>query len=469
MRTAVLKDGRRVEVVEYDPYPHQLLLAEKIRERIKTNTGPQFFVPVWHRRAGKSSALVNILIEACCNPKTVGQYYYFYPMKDKVREHLWDNPQVLPKYLPMSQVKKKDDQRMVVYFHTGSQLIFDGSDKDPDKHRGGSGRGYVVDEYDDQQRRILDEIIRPIVEFNKGFVVLSGTPRGLKHLHEAYVAGQDPQRPQWWSSLMPANTSVDGDGNRLFTDLQLTDIKKDYERVGIGSAYNQEYLCHFNSDANQVFRKIEQVTVDDYGEPLEEEEPEPGKYYRIGCDPAITTDYWVNSVWDLHTNHEVFIERFQPMDTALGEARLEALYRKYGNAEIYMDESGLGMIIADHFRSKGIGVIPIKTAQMKERIVTNLSIKIDNMTIRLLPDTIAMEELRAFTFNRLPSGRYQFSAPTGKHDDTVIARAIAVFGIEGKLPPVRKNEWNPFEETQTGSPRSYFRKNNTYFGFKKHS
>jgi hypothetical protein len=466
MRVVTIK-GKQFEVISYNPYPHQTELTEDIKKWVTTKEGPQFFVPVWHRRAGKSSSLVNILIEHCCNPKTVGQYYYFYPMKDKVREHLWDNPSILPKFLPMSQVEKKDDQRMVVHFKTGSQLIFDGTDKDPDKHRGGNGIGYVVDEYDDQQEKIFDEIIRPIVEFNKGFVVLCGTPRGIKHLHSAYQAGQDPLNKKYKSYLLPGDTSVNGDGKRLFDDEQLLSIKNDYIRKGIGAAYDQEYMCSFNRDANQVFRKLDQVVIDEFGNPLETEEPYPGGVYRIGCDPAITFDYWVNSVFDLNTNHEVCIERFQPGDSSLGEARTEALFRKYNNAEIQMDESGIGMIIADHLRSNGISVIPVKTAQSKEKIISNLSLKIDALTIRLLPDVVAMAEMKDFSFTRIPSGRYQFSAPTGKHDDCVIARAVACIEMpeSSGIRKVSGKRW--FESDRPTAQQEYIKKNNTYFGYKK--
>ena len=422
-------DGKLLEIIEYAPRPHQSELDALIWNRIQTGKGPQFFVPVDHRRSGKSSGLINTLIKICATVEGGGQAYYLYPQQKKIREHLWDNPQILPKFLPMSQVERKDDQRMVIYFKSGWQLIFDGTDENPDKHRGGNGQIYVIDEYDDQQKRVFSEIVRPVIEANRGICVLSGTPRGMKHLHEGYVAGQDDTRPKWWSRLLSGDISLDSDHNRLISDSELAEIKHDYEADGIGPEFEQEYLCNFNTDSKAVFRKIEQVLKDENGKTLEVQEPIDGRSYRIGCDPAITTDYWVNSVFDLHTNHEVYIDRFQPMDTELGESRLEALYRKYNDAEVYLDESGLGMIIGDSLRGKGIDVLPIKTAQMKERLITNMSRKMDEMSIRLLPNKIATEELRQFSYNRLPSGKYQFMAPMGKHDDTVLARSIAVWEI----------------------------------------
>jgi hypothetical protein len=430
MKTAVI-NGSLTEIIDYNPRPHQSELDSLIWNRARCHTGPKFFVPVDHRRSGKSSGVVNSLIKLCSPkiPELVGQYYYFYPQQKKIREHIWDNPEILPKYLPMSQVQKKDDQRMVIFFKSGSQLIFDGTDENPDKHRGGNGRGYVIDEYDDQQKRVFTEIVRPIIDMNKGFAVLGGTPRGVKQLHDAYQAGQDPLRVDWWSRLLTAKDSTNADGSRLISDEELENILKDYQAEGIGETFYQEYYCKFIQGEAQVFRKLDQVVRDKFDKLLEIKEPEPNRYYVIGSDPAITHDYWVNSVIDLHTFEEVYLERFQPFDTNLGEARTEALARKYNNAVVKGDVSGIGKPIFDHLKDKGITVDPLPTGILKERLITNLSLLIDALQVRFLPDEVGMAEMRDFTFNRLPSGRYQFEAPEGKHDDVVIARALACYNI----------------------------------------
>lgn len=459
MKTATV-GGQLVEVIDYNQYPHQKHLDTRVENWAATKSGPQFFVPVWHRRAGKSSSLVNILIKQACNPSRVGQYMYLYPIQKKLREHIWDNPQILPKYLPMSQVAKKDDQRMVITFRTGSQLIFDGTDEDPHKHRGSNGVGWVVDEYDDQQPVIFDEIIRPIVRFNKGWVVLCGTPRGIKHLQEAYKAGQDPTRPQWWSELMPANVSLNADGKRLISDDELEDERRDMEAKGIGHSFRQEYLCDFNQDANSVFRRVDEVCV------LDPTEPDPARKYRIGVDPAITTDYWAMSVIDLHTFEEAHIERFQPNSTALGEARTEALARKWNNAETVVDTSGLGRPIADHLREIGLNVVDLPTGANKERLIANMSMFVDALAVKFLKDTVGREEMRAYSFQRTPLGRYQFAAPDGKHDDTVIARALALWELGSPIPlPDAPGVLNDFRQHFYGQRQDdYFARNRTHFG-----
>jgi hypothetical protein len=454
--------GRLVEIVDYSARPHQRQLAEDIENWETTKTGPQFFVNIWHRRAGKSLAHVERLIRSACNPKTVGQYYYLYPAQKKIREHIWENPGILPKLLPTSMVSKKDEQRMVIHFKTGSQLIFDGTDENPDKHRGGDGKAYVLDEMDDQKKIIFDEIIRPIVEFNKGWVAITGTPKGVLNLHEFYQAGQDPSRTQWVSSIMPATVSKNYDGSRLFTDEQLAAIQKDMVAQGIGDAFRQEYLCEFISGANQVFRKIEQVVLDEFGNKLLVQDPDPLKRYRIGVDPAITSDYWVNSVMDMHTHHEVFIERFQPMDSSLGEARTEALCRKWNMGELVIDSSGIGKPIADHMQARGLPMVYLPTGIVKQRLITNLSMLIDKLTVRFLPEPVAMAEMRDYTFERIQFGSgYRFSAPEGKHDDTVIARALVCWELPAPIPdPVTK--WNPFERPQPTNASG--RPINTFYG-----
>lgn len=466
METRII-NGILTEVIDFNPRPHQKELMKMVIDRALTKTGPQFFVPVDHRRSGKSASLVNILIQLCANPdkRMRGQYYFLYPLQDQVREHLWDNPGILPKFLPRSQVAKKDDQRMVVTFKSGSQLIFDGTDKNPQKHRGGDGKAYVLDELDDHPADLFQTIIRPVVEFNKGFAILSGTPQGLLQLHDAYLAGQDPTRPQWWSRLLPATKSYNPDGTRLITDEQLADIEKDYKAEGKQGAFRQEYLVSFEQGENTVFRRVEECTYNLHGLRLQPQEPQDGRRYLIGVDPAITSDYWANSVLDLHTLEEVCLERFQPNSTELGVARTEALSRKYNNAQIRLDSAGIGMPIYDMLISRGLSVEPLNTGVNKERLITNMQSINDALSVRFLPDPIGMGEMRDYTFNRLRiTGRYQFSAPDGKHDDTVIARALVCWELPQPLPlPNQSGVLADFRSAYYGEGRT----GNTYYGLNR--
>jgi hypothetical protein len=252
------------------------------------------------------------------------------------------------------------------------------------------------------------------------------------------------------------------------TDEQLKLIETDYRAEGKPGAFRQEYLCDFVQGENTVFRRTDEVIYDIYGQKLKEKEPIAGRFYKIGVDPAITSDFWCNSVLDLHTHEEVQLERFQPNSTDLGVSRTEALARKYNNADIVLDSAGIGLPIYDMLRAKGLSVLPLNTGVNKERLITNLTSIVDALTVRFLPDIVAMGEMRDYTFNRLPvSGKYQFQAPEGKHDDTVIARALVCWEL-GSLLPLKDQPgaMRDLRESFYGSRQSetYFQRNRTYYG-----
>ncbi|MEP7289638.1 MAG: hypothetical protein ABI947_28135, partial [Chloroflexota bacterium] len=52
--------------------------------------------------------------------------------------------------------------------------------------------------------------------------------------------------------------------------------------------------------------------------------------------------------------------------------------------------------------------------------------------VLLLNDPVQLAELQAYAMERLASGRFTYNAPSGFHDDTVIATALAVHAI-GKV------------------------------------
>jgi len=43
-------------------------------------------------------------------------------------------------------------------------------------------------------------------------------------------------------------------------------------------------------------------------------------------------------------------------------------------------------------------------------------------------------ELRAFTMERLPSGNFRYAAPSGMHDDCVMALALAWYARRSAAP-----------------------------------
>ena len=62
--------------------------------------------------------------------------------------------------------------------------------------------------------------------------------------------------------------------------------------------------------------------------------------------------------------------------------------------------------------------------QIPPRIIDELAIAFENLQIGLLDDAILIGELQAYEMEQLPGGLYRYSAPSGMHDDTVMALAL---------------------------------------------
>jgi hypothetical protein len=65
------------------------------------------------------------------------------------------------------------------------------------------------------------------------------------------------------------------------------------------------------------------------------------------------------------------------------------------------------------------------THASKVELVNTLQLAFEQMTITLPDNATLLNELQSYTMRRSPSGVYQYSAPSGAHDDTVVALALA--------------------------------------------
>ena len=76
-----------------------------------------------------------------------------------------------------------------------------------------------------------------------------------------------------------------------------------------------------------------------------------------------------------------------------------------------------------------MNVIPIKfTSDSKSNLVNALGTALERKEVTYPRDDALIAEMEAFSYKELPSGKFQYGAPDGMHDDCVIALALAVWG-----------------------------------------
>ena len=98
---------------------------------------------------------------------------------------------------------------------------------------------------------------------------------------------------------------------------------------------------------------------------------------------------------------------------------------------IYAESNSIGGPNIEALQREGLPVRPFETtASSKPPLIESLVLAFDRSEITILDDPIMTGELMAYERTITPSGRSQYSAPQGLHDDTVIALALAWHGCQ---------------------------------------
>ncbi|MBZ0296048.1 MAG: hypothetical protein K8L99_26040, partial [Anaerolineae bacterium] len=249
----------------------------------------------------------------------------------------------------------------------------------------------------------------------QGRALFLSTPYGRNWFWELFQMGLDPSQRTWRSFQY---TSYD---NPLIDADELEQIRLvTPERV-----WREEYLAEFVDDAGQVFRGVQAAAT----APLHPT-PQPGARYIGGIDWGREGDYTVIALIDADSHRMVALDRFHQVSWSLQRGRLKALYEQWQPVVIWAEANSIGSVNIEALQAEGLPVRPFQTtAQSKRPLIEGLALAIERGELALLPDQTLLGELAAYQLERLPGGGYRYGAPSGLHDDTVIATALAWHGV----------------------------------------
>jgi len=220
------------------------------------------FMEEWHRRCRKTTAAINLNIrEACRFPN--GKYGHIAPTQVQARKIIWDDPNMLKKYLPdkREMAWKMIEDRMLVKFENGSIISIGGSDK-PDSWRGTDFIGVTCDEWSLMKESLWTEILWPIIEGPLPDSVLKYqsfrwanflyTPKGMNHathmFDDACCLKDGGTLPNCGvAQKLAPNTfasRVDGELSGIYSDAALKLMQQKVKDGKIPKAiYDQEIKC----------------------------------------------------------------------------------------------------------------------------------------------------------------------------------------------------------------------------------
>lgn len=235
--------------------------------------------------------------------------------------------------------------------------------------------------------------------------------------------------------------------------------------------YNHIWLGEPRDSAvGAAFRNVDYIVDPSIILPVE---PVPSHSYTAGIDLARSIDYTVIDVMDNMTKKQVYWERLENENKTswnFQKLKIHAVCQKYNNALAVIDSTGVGDPIVEDLQRMGVNVwyqekedsdkmTPgVKfTNVSKENLIEKLKVVIETRLIWIANISIQITELKEYLAILLPSGKYRYSAPNEigpdgekKHDDSVIAKALAVWGMYDKI-------YDPeFQEPKKDTPTDEF-------------
>lgn len=374
----------------------------------------KFKVAIWHRRGGKSKTAVNSQILKTQMPDFKGKtFYYILPTFSQAKKVAWD--ELVKMHVPMEIVQKMNGSELSVYYKNGSIQRFVGCD-DYRTLKGINPIDVVFDEFQHSDPRVWTEVVKPILSENGGSATFIGTPEGKNHLWEiSQFAKNNPMN--WYLSI---KTVDDTHG--------ISEIEIENDRLIMPEAlFLQEYFCSFTEGAGAFFKRIREntYTADDYADPL--------KFYTMGIDLAKYNDWTVITPFDLCDFRVKKQSRFNQVDWNFQKMLIEAEARKYNNAQLKIDRTGVGDAVVEDLDRRGLNIgedgAVVFTQQSKRDMLNNLSILLQQDKIKIPNDPELITELEAWQYVLSDKGKIDVRGRKNIPDDRVMSLALAVYGV----------------------------------------
>lgn len=405
----------KVVIINYEPQDYQ-------REIHEDNS--RFKVIVRGRRGGKTEEEIQgIVMDAVTDP---GRHWLVGPNYRQIKSIAWTR---LKAVLEVDKDWEFNEQEL--YAHnsnildkngTPTRIELKGADKE-DSLVGVALKSLRVDEAALVKNNVWSLVLRPMLADYKAPAYFYSTPRGKNWFYDLYMRGVNGD-VGWRSWRQP--TAI----NKYIPQEEIDEMKRDMTEM----MFSQEVMAEFLSEETGVFKKIRQCVVGNYKPPV------AGRFYVMGADLAKTVDFTVLTVVDSVTREVVAWERFQDLSWSVQKLRIQELAKKYNNALVVVDSTGVGDPIAEDLSRAALslwyqGEKPgFKfTNDSKNQLINNLAISIEQRRITFPNEPVLVDELQAYEYEITDGGKIKYGAPSGKHDDAVISLALACWAIKSQL------------------------------------
>ena len=292
--------------------------------------------------------------------------------------------------------KNKSDLK--IDFSNGGQIEFFTGER-LDNLRGRKFHLVIIDEasFIPDLENGWNNSIRPTLTDYKGKAVFLSTPKGKNFFYSLFMkAGEND-----WASFK--FTSYD---NPHIDPKEIDDARMQLPEV----VFEQEYMANpAENSANPFGSKFIRACI----KPISNQQ-----IVAFGIDLAKSVDHTAIIGLD-NSGNVAYFDRFQ-MDWHNTKENIKRLPR----SPILIDSTGVGDPITEDLKREGIMIEGLKfTSQSKQQLMEGLATAIQQGKIGF-PDGVIVKELEIFEYIFSSHG-VRYSAPSGFHDDCVMALALA--------------------------------------------
>jgi len=308
--------------------------------------------------------------------------------------------------IPSTRIRQGD---RLIELPTGGEIRVRSADN-PDSLRGEGLDFVVMDECAFMKEDAWTQAIRPALSDRQGKGMFISTPKGRNWFWRLWQnGGQDVEAFRFPTS-----------DNPYIPDSEIEAARKTLpERI-----FQQEYLAQFIDDAGGVFRGVMDAAT-----AVAHDEAQENAQYVAGVDIGTMNDYTVICVIDIETNQLVAMDRFSNIAYDTLYARVQAINERFMPTSFIVERNAIGQPVIEQLAGLGLPVQGFTTTNTtKAQIIQGLQAAFEHKTIAILNDPILIGELQAFEAKRTASGLMKYEAPSGMHDDTVMALALAWHG-----------------------------------------
>jgi hypothetical protein len=262
------------------------------------NSAHRWIVLVLHRRAGKTTAVLNHLQRDCIRiPQS--QFAYIGPTYTQSKRVAWDIAKHISIDIPGIVYNESE---LTIKYPNGSKLILVGSDN-PDSLRGLALWGVGFDEYSQQPSNIFSEIISKALADHLGYAIFFGTPKGKNEFYRLYTEAL--KSDEWTTVFKTIDDSLKEEQGETINNLRQAledDRKLVSQSLMTIDEFNQEWYCSFEAAIKGAYYASE------IGEARRTK-----RIKTVPYDPALK----VHAVWDLGTGPQLAVGMYQ----AIGRER----------------------------------------------------------------------------------------------------------------------------------------------------